>query len=194
MPIQPRIDLYGLAASAAWTNGSDQPLPFKGSELDKRGSVIPYDLQRMVDGKVYFKVLKTRPEWKSGGGIRGRYRLFIPADATLFRAYLGFFRGAKLSNGILFTVLLSKPGKTICILNRKVANDEVVQGIAPIPEEFRGKPAVLSLEVHAGLLSNQGWAAWIAPHLLLERAGPGASPSAPPPVLRHGEGRREVER
>jgi hypothetical protein len=157
------VDLYALASKAKWSS-SRGALPFNGSNNDNRGFVRALGTASMLDGKKYSKVLQTHPTWTDNGTISGAFTGTIPASASQFTARGGFLKGVTRSNGVRVTVQIQKGNRRVTIVERTIAARPAMVTInGPIPKEFRGQRATLTLTVHANGKSTQDWFAWIAP-------------------------------
>jgi len=161
----PKVNLFALADSARWENGSGRALRFPGSTGDAHGYVIAHEKTRLADGKEYTGVLQTHPEFRPSGVIRGEFRVEIPGDAEKLRTGLGFLPNASRSDGALFVVKVKQGNQSRLLLRKLVGSDQVVEVDATIPPELRGKRVLLELEVQAGRSSTQDWAVWVFPRI-----------------------------
>jgi hypothetical protein len=159
------VDLYALAPKATWRS-SRGALSFNDSNQDNRGFVRALGAATMLDGKKYQKVLQTHPTWTDDGSISGAFTGTIPASASQFTARGGFLKGVTRSNGVRVTVQIQKGNRRVTIVERTIAaKPETVTISGPIPKEFRGQRATLTLTVHANGKSTQDWFAWVAPEV-----------------------------
>jgi hypothetical protein len=157
------LDLYAMAKQAKWKSARGT-LPFHGSASDNRGFVRDLRRAKMINGKVYDKVLQTHPEWKDNGYISGTYTAVIPGGATRFEAKGGFLAKVNKSDGVWASVSLKEGARSYNLVRKKIVPaDGVVSLRGNVPESLRGKRVNIVLHVGTGTKSIQDWFAWVAP-------------------------------
>jgi hypothetical protein len=164
---QPRklIDILSLAGAPTtqWTNGNVW-LPFPGSDTDPKGFACIRENAELEDASRHPRVLETHPEWRDEHGlIVGIFKIAkLPARAV-FKAEVGFLKGASQSDGVKFRVYARKDpsfdAATWC------AYDGKLDLIGLSLDRYSGQEVELVLEVHVLKTSAQDWAVWVSPRV-----------------------------
>ena len=161
----PKIDLYGMARTATWRNGSGQRLSLNGPKSASAGFVTAHARQRLADGKEYSNVLQVHPEGKTNGSVVGTFVVTIPDDAEQLRVGLGFLPGATGSDGVLFTVSAKAGSVRRPLLSQHVEWNQVTQKTIPLATYIRGQSVTLELTVYAGSSAARDRSVWIHPRI-----------------------------
>jgi len=164
---QPRklIDILSLAGAPTtqWTNGNVW-LPFPGSDRDPRGFACIRENAELEDDSRYPKVLETHPEWRDEHGlIVGIFKIAQLPVKAVFKAQVGFLKGASQSDGAKFRVYAKKDpsfdATTWC------AYDGKLDLIGLSLDRYARQEVELVLEVHVLKTSTQDWAVWVSPRI-----------------------------
>jgi hypothetical protein len=164
------LDFLEQAPSAKWTNAWTV-LGFPGNESDVKGFARSVADARLEDGKVYARVLETRPHAQPRGRIMGWYaHVAVPQGGAAVRAGIGYREGASGSDGVYFVVRGEFPGYSGIDVRREY---QKAYDRFPVPDfvqdlsRFRGLEGTVILSVDAGPRSaDQDLAVWIEPALV----------------------------
>jgi hypothetical protein len=178
-PVTPyKINLSDLANKARWISGElidadnaqkAEALPWQGSAGSPSG-FARIDTVYMEDDLAY-KALRTHPKWVNRGTIKGFFpKTILPKNAR-FEAKVGFVKGAKHTDGVVFQVWEhhydAKLKKEVWnkIIARTKTYDGKLVSISANLAHLEGQEVAIELRVDAGASSGQDWAAWIEPQI-----------------------------
>jgi hypothetical protein len=171
----PPFSLITGASGASWSSSAGGPLPFPGSDIDKRGFALlrngPYTIDNgasgdcvLQDGSAPSPYLETHPEWKTGGFIAGTYSLSTPiAAGDHFRASVGFIKCPNLPpilGVVKFQVLVD--GVAVATVDA----DNSGTSLHPIDADlsaFVGATHITLTVTGSNSASERDWASWVDP-------------------------------
>lgn len=176
-----RIDMIPLAESEStrWANGTFA-LPFPGEESDKRGFACYRTDSILEDDQIYSKVLLTHPELRftrvydnltneylslpyAFGKIIGIFKIEDLPKHAIFRAKVGFLKGAYQSDGVEFRVFVNRDpsyfAANVCYYDGHLDDLEINL------EKYAGQNISIVLQVNAINTSTQDWSVWVNPRI-----------------------------
>ena len=164
------LDFLEQAPSAKWTNAWTV-LAFPGNEPDTKGFARSVSDARLEDGRVYPRVLETRPHAQPRGRIMGWYaHVVVPQSGAVARTGIGYREGAGGSDGVYFVVRGEFPGYSGIDVRREYQKAYDKFPVADFTQDlsrFKGLEGAVILSVDAGPTSaDQDLAVWIEPTLV----------------------------
>ncbi len=149
-------------------------LSWNGPTNDNRGFVRVV-LNGLCEDQKRYNLLQMHPKWVSKGSIKGYLPSALMPTHAIFKAKVGFLKGATGSDGVTFQVWVhfTANGKQVGyrILNyKKLYNDKMTEVIADL-SHLSGKNVRIELRVDAGNSSGQDWAVWADPKIEPKQAG-----------------------
>lgn len=150
------------AHNAQWFNSNEQ-LRFPGRANDEQGFVLYQNYCRLMDGRIYPRVLETHPQWIRYGRIIGTFsNIMFPGDAKSITSKVGFIDGAHGSDGVWFFIDFKDKTtrKTIHLGKMLVTYSNQLVDFQVDISNIVGKAGDLTIGVDAGDSSGQDWAVW----------------------------------
>lgn len=157
-------DFIQKAPLAKWfrASGPSGSLPWNGPDNDSRGFARHVAGAVLEDGQIYPLVLETHPEWKNDGLIFGVFSNIVVPEKAVFKARVGFLKGAGQSDGAVFEVRVFDQGTaamhTIASVPAKF--DGSLNDISADLAAYAGKTVSFRLQVSAAGRATQDWAVW----------------------------------
>jgi len=120
----------------------------------------------MEDNSTPSKAIETHPKWEVNGWIWGTFHLPVTyRSGDRFRARVGFLKGASAGN-VTFIVFAGVPGAGMeCGRKSKAYTGTLEYFECTLPTDGSD----VTLVVLANGPSNQDWAVWIDPQLIIIR-------------------------
>ncbi|MBS3731893.1 MAG: hypothetical protein KGY42_03205 [Desulfobacterales bacterium] len=158
-------NFFARAGKAQWKSNAG-PLPFPGSDNDRRGFARTLKNGVICPNNKAANLLQTHPQWEVGGWIQGRFPLMRLDRNVSFKSTGALLKDAETSDGVVMSVFVLEQGKNARrVLRKHITN----RGYTPLEADlsaWAGKPVNIVLRVSAGRTSAQDWAVWVNPKLV----------------------------
>lgn len=165
------FNLHEQAPHATWVSGPPgATLVFGGPDSDPNGFAMYKDGQKVEDGSTPAKILETHPKWVDDGIISGRYPPYTVQAGERFLAKIGFLAMPDGSCGVgnaVFQVNYREGGTLHPLGSWSESCEGVLTSINIDLSSLVGHTVEFVLAVAANGSSNQDWAVWINPRVVV---------------------------
>jgi hypothetical protein len=163
------FDLYTRAVDASWV-GSAGVVTFGGPDTDANGFAMYRTGSRLEDGTSPAKVLEIHPQFVNNGNMTGLYPAYTVVAGEHFKAKIGFLAKADGTCGtgnVKFQFNYKEAGVLRTLGEWTETCDGTLKDVDVDLSSIAGKNVQFALAVLANGVSDQDWAVWIRPEVIL---------------------------
>jgi hypothetical protein len=163
------FDLYTRAPDASWV-GSAGVVTFGGPDTDVNGFAMYRTGSKVEDGTTPNKVLEIHPQFVNNGLMTGLYPAYTVVPGERFKAKIGFLAKADGTCGVgnvKFQLNYKEAGVIKPLGEWTKSCDGSLKEIDVDLSSIAGKNVQFALAVLANGVSDQDWAVWIRPEIIL---------------------------
>ena len=163
-PITTSFDFYAASPKARWRDSQRAKLTFAARSSSSQGSARRLEQGYLSTGNLAKQMLVTRPPRKPKSWIEGRFPSMTLGRGVHFKAVVGFRKGAKRSDGVLFRVIVDDGSKKTSVARRRMVVDKYTEIDCDLTS-WAGKPVRIILRVDSGPSGDHDYAVWVKPRL-----------------------------